>query len=173
MGNLAKAAKPSKLTPREELKSSLALTKIAPYEMLQPAFDARGRGCSLQTAAGAAGIAPRVLTLMLELGEEGHPVFEEVYTCWARKEASLHAQVDEAEMDEAINGDKISRQMVRRRDQGSTYEPLYLPEVASRNPSAQFPGGIEIVYNKFTAPEPVDALPVIEGEVMEDTDENV
>ena len=167
MGALAK----TKLTPREEMKNSLALTKVPPYEMLQPAFDAVGRGCSLVTAAGAAGIAPRVLTLMLELGEEGHPVWEDVYTCWARKSASRHGQIDEAEMDEAINGAKKSREMVRRRDQSETYEALYLPDRVAAAPGASFPGGVEIVYNKFTTEEK-SGPPIINAEAIEveDTD---
>lgn len=157
-------------TPRDKVKEGLALAKIGPYEMVQPMIDGLKRGMTLRGAARLSGISWAVLSLMLELGEEGHHAYVEIYMAVERARGTAILPTREKLKEQAEEGSHSARKEYLQSMEPDEFGAVY--DTGERESSGQaqsFPGGIEIIYNKFAAAEE-PALPVVDAELLEDND---
>lgn len=146
------------------IKTRVSQCKVIPWDTVQFAVEALRDGANMKDAAKAAGISPHTMKAMVELGEEGHPV-------WAELTAVL-LQADYSGMRGTIVtrknlSEKGNPQMMKRFEQYKDPEQfgtIYGEErgVVPDGSVAQMPGGITVQIAQFPPPEKKEALPVVE-----------
>lgn len=144
----------------EDRKTAIESFNYLPEKQLHEALTAKKNGCSNNMCAAAAGLEHEDLMYMLELGRDGHPVWQEFHKLWRRAEYLATAPVWEGVANRARNG-KSSDVDLFMRHHDEEFNARKKAEIEAENPSGdpRFGKGVTINIARFESRQNPKELP--------------